>query len=97
MKKLYLQLHGIKRTGFLLSKYVLENGTLLRGAVIVVNGKQLISVVHANDGGWVDGNGKVRWFELDENRFFVGQLAFMFNVFKPRNKKLQKNGGINNG
>ena len=97
MKKLYLQLHGIKGTGFLVSKYVLDNGTLLRGAVFVVKGKQIVSIVHANDGGWVDDNEKVRWFDVEGNSLFVGQVAFKLNVMKDSASKLQEEGDNANG
>lgn len=88
MKKLYQKLHGIKGTGFLITKYILENETLLRGAVLVFNHKQIVSFVHANDGGWVDDSGKVRWFDVEGNNLFLGQVALKLNIMKNPKTKL---------
>lgn len=97
MKKLYQKLHAVKGTGFLISKYVIEDGTLLRGAVFVLKHQQIVSVVHANDGGWIDDNGKVRWFDVEGNNLFLGQVALKLNVMKNSKIKSEENGGNENG
>lgn len=84
MRKLYQELKGINGNGFLLSKHITDNGTLIRGAVLVLTGKQILSVIHANDKGWHDKNGKVYNFHLSGNALFIRNIVFKFNAM-PNN------------
>lgn len=67
MKKLYQQLKGYKGNGLLLTKYQTDEGTIIRGAVLVLKKKQIASIVHANDKGWHDKSGKIYNFHRSGN------------------------------
>lgn len=86
MKKLYQELKGSKRHGVLLTKYQLEDATLIRGAAIVVSGKQRFSITHANDKGWHDKEGNVYKFHHSGNRLYIRNVVFALSIFSKKTK-----------
>lgn len=89
MQKLYQELKGINGNGFLLSKHKTDAETLIRGVVLVLSGKQIFSVIHANDKGWHDKSGKVYNFHLSGNALFIRNIVFKFNAM-PSKEDLQR-------
>lgn len=84
MKKLYQQLKGFKGNGFLLTKYQLEDGTLLRGVSVTLFHKPMLSVTHANDKGWHDKDGNIYRFHLEEKNLFIRNVVIGFNILKKK-------------
>jgi hypothetical protein len=86
MKKLYQQLKGFKGNGFLLTKYQLEDGTLLRGVALTLFHKPILSLTYANDKGWHDKDGNVYKFHLKDKRLFIRNVVIGFNILKKKSE-----------
>lgn len=82
MKIIYQKLKGINGTGLLLTKHQTDKGTLIRGASLVLNRKQIVSIIHANDKGWHGKDGKVENFRIDKNRLFIRHVVVQLNAWQ---------------
>ena len=87
MKKIYQKFKGLKGNGLLLTKYQLEDSTLIRGVGFTILGKEIFSITHANDKGWWDDeNGKIHNFHFKNKNLFIRKVVLGFDLLKNTTK-----------